>query len=190
MVSPLYVASRLTLGSCYEISGTVKLWVPPQHSWGVSYVALGEPGVRSWHALDILSAIAKVNNEFYPVPTKNGPRDEHGAIQIVEKRGDFLTLEKFVTLYNACGEVLHTRNPFARKPAVRVETREDCERLLKAADRWQSRIVRLLTHHTFKVKGDDTLYIAHTVGEERVFHVTEFAPVSELGRKEKLQAGS
>ena len=135
---------------------------------------LGEPGVRSWHALDILKAIAEVNDEFYPVPTKDGPRDEHGVIQIVEKKGDFLTREKFVTLYNECGEVLHTRNPFARKPAVRLETKDDCERLLKAADRWQSRLVRLLTHHRFKVKGDDTLYIAHTVGEERTFHVTEF----------------
>ena len=46
MVSPLCVASLLTLGSYYEISGTVKLWVPPQHSWGVSYVALAS--YRFW----------------------------------------------------------------------------------------------------------------------------------------------
>ena len=144
---------------------------------GQAITQLGEPGMRSWHALDILRAISEVNDEFYPVPTKDGPRDDAGVTQIVEKKGDFLTHEKFVTLYNACGEILHTRNPFARKPAVRLETKEDCERLLKAADRWQNRIVRLLTHHRFKVKGDETLYIAHTVGEERTFHVTEFAPI-------------
>ena len=78
---------------------------------------LQKPGVRSWHALDILQTIGDVNEEFYPVPTKNGPRNEEGTIQILDKKGDFLTQEKFVTLYKACGQILHTRNPFARKPA-------------------------------------------------------------------------
>lgn len=166
----VYLQLRHTL----ELLATALLTVNKQ-----AIAQLEEPGVRSWHALDILRAIAEVNDKFYPVPTMDGPRDKHGVIQIVEKEGDFLTREKFVTLYDACGQVLHTRNPFARRSVVRLETKEDCERLLKAADRWQSRIVRLLTHHTFKVKGDDTLYIAHTVGEERIFRVTEFAPLSK-----------
>jgi len=136
-------------------------------------------GVRSWHALDILRAIEQANPEFYPVPTKDGPRDEQGVIEIVDKKGDFLTQEKFVTLYNACGEILHTRNPFASRPAVRLDTKEACEQQLKAAGRWENRIVRLLTHHRFKVKDDETLYVAYTVGEQHVFHVTEFAPLSE-----------
>ena len=140
---------------------------------------IGAQGVRSWHALEILRVIEQANPEFYPVPTKDGPRDEQGVIQIVERKGDFLTREKFVTLYNACGEILHTRNPFARRPAVQLETQEDCARQLKAAGRWESRIIRLLTHHKFKVKDDETLYIAYTAGEERVFHVTEFKPFSE-----------
>ena len=168
----VYLQLRHTL----ELLATALLTVNRQ-----AIAQLGKPGVRSWHALDILRAIAEVNDDFYPVPTRDGPRDAHGVIQIVDKKGDFLTQEKFVTLYNACGEILHTRNPFARKPAMRLESKDDCERLLRAADRWQGRIVRLLTHHRFKVKGDETLYIAHTVGEERTFHVTEFAPVSELG---------
>ena len=167
-----YLQLRHTL----ELLATALLTVNKQ-----AIAQLGEPGMRSWHALDILRAISEVNDEFYPVPTKDGPRDGARVIPIVERRGDFLTWEKFVTLYNACGEILHTRNPFARKPAVRFDTKEDCERLLRAADRWQSRIVRLLTHHQFKVKGDDTLYIAHTVGEERTFEVAVFAPVRRPG---------
>lgn len=43
MVSPSCGASRLTLGSYYENSGSVKLWGPPQQSWGVSCVALELP---------------------------------------------------------------------------------------------------------------------------------------------------
>ena len=115
------------------------------------------------------------------MPTRDGRPDERGVIQIVDKRGDFLTQEKFVTLYNVCGEILHTRNPLVSRPAIRLHTKEDCERQLKAAGRWESRIVRLLTHHKFKVKDDETLYIAHTVGDQRVFHVTEFAPMSGPG---------
>ena len=172
----VYLQLRHTL----ELIATALLTVNKQ-----AISQLGEPGVRSWHALDILNAIAKVNAEFYPVPTKDGPRDEQGVIQIVEKKGDFLTREKFVTLYNACGEILHTRNPFARKPTVRLETKDDCKRLLKAANRWQNWIVRLLTHHQFKVKDDDTLYIAHTVGEDPIFHVTEFAPLPKATQSEK-----
>ncbi len=33
---------RLTLRSYYETSGTVKLLLPPQQSWGISYVCLGD----------------------------------------------------------------------------------------------------------------------------------------------------
>ncbi len=142
---------------------------------------IGSEGVRSWHALDILRVIEQANPEFYPVPTKDGPRDEQGVIQIVDKKGDFLTQEKFVTLYNACGEILHTRNPFSSRPAVRLDTKEACQRQIKAAGRWENRIIRLLTHHRFKVKDDETLYIAHTVGEQHVFHVTEFELFSKSG---------
>ena len=52
--------------------------------------------------------------------------------------------------------------------------------LLLQAVRWESRIVRLLTYHTFKLKDDDTLYVAHTVGTPPVFHVNEFILVSGI----------
>ena len=40
MVSPLRVASRLTLGSYYETPVSVKLCMPPQRSWGISFFGL------------------------------------------------------------------------------------------------------------------------------------------------------
>ena len=131
---------------------------------------------REWHALELLEEIEHSNPDFYPKPTRDGRRGADGVIPIVEKKGDYLSREKFTTLYRACGEVLHTPNPFSKKRTVKLETRDDCLRMIRSADRWQSRIVRLLTHHQFKVLGDETLYIAHTVGEKHVFHVTEFDP--------------
>ena len=40
MVSPERVAWRLTLGSSHKIPGFVKLLMPPQQSWGISYAFL------------------------------------------------------------------------------------------------------------------------------------------------------
>ena len=139
---------------------------------------LREPGLRSWHALDILKGIRSVNPDFYPKATKDGEKDRQGVIPIEDKQGDILTLEKFITLYNRCGRITHTQNPFDTRKHRAPSTKEDCLKLLDQASRWESRIVRLLTHHTFKLRDDETLYVAHTVGEPPVFHVTEFAPVS------------
>lgn len=141
---------------------------------------LSDSRMRSWHALDILKAIEIVNDEFYPKPSKKGKEDKDGIIPLTEVKGDFLTKDKFITLYNRCGEVLHTRNPFAKKPSILLESSEDCARLLRQANQWQARIVRLLTHHEFRLKGDNTLYIAHTVGKDHVFHVAEFEPITSM----------
>lgn len=135
--------------------------------------------IESWHALETLNAIEAVNGDYYPKPSKQGERGEDGVIPLQDVRGDVLTKEKFITLYKRCGEILHTRNPFARKASIKLESKQDCEKLLREADQWQSRITRLLTHHQFKLKDDDTLYVAHTVGKNHVFHVTEFNPISE-----------
>lgn len=132
-------------------------------------------GIREWHALELLDKIEDFNPEYYPVPTKDGRRNADGVIPIIQKKGDYLTREKFTTLYRACGEVLHTPNPYAKRNVIKLSTKQDCQKMIRAADRWQSRIVRLLTHHTFRIKGDDSLYVAHTVGEEHIFHVVKIA---------------
>ncbi|MXX61663.1 MAG: hypothetical protein F4112_01385 [Holophagales bacterium] len=135
---------------------------------------LNERGRRSWHALDVLDAILSVNQNFYPVPQDEGPMDEHGVRTWTDRGGDYLTMERFRTLYDVCGQIAHTGNPFSRKPTIRLDSREDCERLLRAADRWQSRIVRLLERHVFTIHGSEALYYAHTVGSPPVFQTVEF----------------
>ena len=128
--------------------------------------------------MDILKGIRSVNPDFYPKATKAGERDRQGVITIEDKHADILTQEKFITLYNRCGTLTHTQNPFDRRRLGAPSTREDCLKLLDQAIRWESRIVQLLTHHTFRLRDDEILYVAHTVGEPPVFHVTEFAPIS------------
>ena len=132
-----------------------------------------------WHAIEILKVIEEVNADFFPKPLKKQEKDEEGIFPLKEIKGDVLTKENFVTLYKQCGEVLHTRNPFAKKRGIKRESRRNCEKLLRQADRWQFRIVGLLTHHEFRLRDDDTLYFAHSVGENYEFQVAEFAPISE-----------
>ena len=138
----------------------------------------GSSDIQSWRALKILEAIEAVNPAFYPEPSKQGEKVEDGAWRLQPVKGEFLTREQFTTLYGMCGSVLHTRNPFAAKARIARASKKDCQKLLRQADRWQARIVRLLTHHDFSLKGDDTLYIAHTVGLDHEFHVVEFAPLA------------
>ncbi len=91
---------------------------------------LREPGKRSWHALDILRAIEEVNDDFYPVPTNDGPRDEHGAIEIVGKTGDFLTREKSSSrsTTHAGRSCTHATRSHGNRPFVwkRRRTANDC----------------------------------------------------------------
>ena len=142
---------------------------------------LNEPIRRSWHALDILDAILSVNQGFYPTPQYESPKDKYGVGSLVDRKGDYLTIERFRTLYDVCGQIAHTGNPFASKPTIRPRTRKDCERLLRAADKWQARIVRLLTKHVFAIQGSNSLYYAHTVGSPPVFQTVQFEPVEGLG---------
>lgn len=137
------------------------------------------PNIGHWHAVRLLNAIGEVNRDYYPKPTKRLPKDESGVIPMREVKGGFLTQDMFKTLYRVCGQVLHTRNPFASKQGVQMKSAKDYRLLLNEAARWESRIKRLLTHHEFHLKDDPVMYVGLTVGEEHVFKVWEFKPIDK-----------
>lgn len=139
--------------------------------------ALRQPGARSWHALDILRAIEDVNEHFYPKPSKRGREDMHGVTSLIEIKGGFLTKDRFISLYRRCGQILHTRNPFDDNPSRLVDSPENCPRVLRQADQWLAKIIRLLTHHEFRLKDDKNVYVAYTAGRGLVFHVARLDPI-------------
>ena len=140
--------------------------------------ASGSQQIRSWHAINILDAIEDVNKEFYPKPLNRERKNAEGFMPLKDIKGDVLTKEKFVTLYRKCGGILHTQNPFATKKSVRYQTSDECKKLLAEADQWQFRIIGLLTQHEFRLKDDETMYFAQTVGQHYNFQVAEFQPIA------------
>lgn len=119
---------------------------------------------RAWHAIDVLTVVAKVNPDFYPSPS-------------CQVRKNALTLGEFKTLYEICGEVLHTHNPITGKrarQAMHLRNAKDCRRMLKNARRWKARIDALLANHEIKVaaQGGAIYQVKSEVSGGRVLGVT------------------
>jgi len=129
---------------------------------------LRKQGRRKWHAGDILEAVEVVNREYYfPKPTRL-IEDEGSELAKLEGyrgaqrdfKGDYLTRERFASLYALCGSTLHTPNPFDKRAKQR--DRKANARLMRQAADWHRRIRNLLVHHQFFLPGDDdTMYVCH-----------------------------
>ena len=143
---------------------------------------LRKEGMRKWHAGDILEAVEMVNSDYYyPEPVRLVEKS-HDGFQVGRDgyRGewknlqrDYLTREKFLTLYNICGRLLHNPNPFDKKAIVRNKKTDKGK--MQQARKWRTRIIELVTHHTFRLVGEeDVLYVCHTVGPNAEFQIQRF----------------
>ena len=139
-------------------------------------------GKRKWHAGDILAAVEMVNpNYYYPRPVRLIEKNK-GALQVgvegyrgefKDFKGDYLTREKFTTLYSVSSKMIHTPNPFDKKSIIR-NAKTDSNHL-QQSKKWLKRIIALVTHHKFMLAGEeDMLYICHTVGPNANFKITPF----------------
>ena len=137
---------------------------------------------RKWHAGDILAAVETVNPDYYyPQPTRLIAKDHSEGFkvgvdgyrgQFSDFMGDYLTRERFTTLYDICSKVVHTPNPFDNKALVR-NAKSDIE-LFRQAPKWHRLIVNLLAHHQFKLSDDkEMLYVCHT-DPNRNFQIASF----------------
>jgi len=67
-----------------------------------------------WNAKDLLKDIQGINPDFYPTPIIQKPSQRPGVkMDWLERPEDYLTKDRFMTLYHKCGGILHARNPFA-----------------------------------------------------------------------------
>ena len=174
-ISALYVPTTvesiyLQFRNILELIATASLIVNENAS-----VTLNEEGRRKWHAGDILDAVEVVNpNFFYPKPIR-AKKSHLPGVQYNHRdfKGDYLTREKFSTLYDMCSKTIHTVNPLD----PRVHTR-NYDRLLKDAKKWRKRIHALLIHHEFRLVGDNNMYIVQMRDEDHGDPIVwTFAPV-------------
>ena len=67
-------------------------------------------------------------------------------------------------------------------------TRSSAGRSFETPGNGGKRIANLLTHHYFKLAGEENrLFLAHTVGEERKFKITAFERLEDLSAESSDQ---
>jgi hypothetical protein len=92
-----------------------------------------------WRAKAMLDELEKVNPDFYPVPLDPPQEISPGQKHFPRPAEGFMTKDEFASLYNSCGDVLHTRNPFTTKdPVINIGY---------SVQEWVARIQRLLGWH-------------------------------------------
>lgn len=122
------------------------------------FEAVGKKYSHYWNAKLILQDIERLNPDFYPVAVREVPSHEDGVSRDLQnKESGFLTREQFVQIYDKCGRVLHSYNPFG--------SRYDYEYYRVKIKEWITLIMELLAVHLIKLKGGEGFYLIHM--EER-----------------------
>jgi hypothetical protein len=128
---------------------------------------------KFWNARRLLKDIERVNPGFYPEPITERLNPEPGVkAEWQPKTSGFLTRDDFVLLYNRCGAILHSENPYGEKISYDAYETE--------ASVWRDKIVGLLNTHLIRLVDDKNVYLVH-MHEEHDGHVHyyTFGPVPD-----------
>ncbi|MCD6450086.1 MAG: hypothetical protein J7L34_06235 [Thermotogaceae bacterium] len=98
-----------------------------------------------WNAKDMLAYLEEVNPDFYPAPLKIGSIGMNGEKNLDFVIKGFLRKDQFVSLYNRCGGLLHTQNPFSSKKIPKLNTTD--------VKKWVALIQELLAFHRARLFG-------------------------------------
>jgi hypothetical protein len=108
------------------------------------YVKARADFAKDWNARRIVGNLLKVNPQFYPQ-----------AVTMVggefKPRPGGLTQEEFIQLYDRCGEVLHTANPFGAKI--------DYKQMSDSISGWLNKVIALLDEHQLHMTDDDGFWL-------------------------------
>ena len=126
---------------------------------------------RYWNAKELLKDIHDINPDFYPRPIIQKPSQRQGVkMEWLDRPDDYLTKDRFITLYDKCGSILHARNPFAPE--------QDYAKLEAASPNWYLWIVNLLNAHTIRLVGGVNLYLIQMGSDSKSPTYTVFAPTT------------
>jgi len=119
---------------------------------------------KHWNARRMLKSLERLNPDFYPNPIVEDGRE------LVEKTDGYLTKGAFITLYSACGAIMHTENPYG--------TRIDYDDYLSKMVGWREAILGLLNNHKIHLLDDPNMYVIHMKeARDGKVHGYTFAPV-------------
>ena len=167
-VESIYLQLRVIL----ELIATASLIVNDD-----AKLALTPKGRRKWHAGDILAAVKDVNPDFfYPKPIRAKKSDKPSVLyDHIEFEGEYLTIDRFNTLYDISSKIIHTPSPLDHNGH-----QKNYEKLLADSLKWRNRIRELLIHHEFRLVDDDNMYVVLVRDEQHEDPVVwTFAPTKE-----------
>lgn len=110
------------------------------------YTAAYQKFREHWHAGRVLQDLEKVNPDFYPVPLLPQAVQPDGSKHFDLRVEGVLTKAEFVDLYDHCGEVLHSKNPYTISPRGKPP--------LYSPRDWVNRIQALLSIHRARMVDD------------------------------------
>lgn len=117
-----------------------------------AYAAARENYSRDWHASRVLKAVAAIHPDFYPVPvTQHKVQGQKHTAELRKFEGDYLTKGDFETLYDLCGGLMHSQNPYGE--ALNYESH------LAAAQNWGLKIRNLLNAHEVRLINEEQFYL-------------------------------
>jgi len=65
-----------------------------------------------WKAKELLDNLKIINPKYYPIPLKPAVLQRNGTKHFGAVTKNYLTEEQFISLYDDCGSILHTHNPY------------------------------------------------------------------------------
>jgi hypothetical protein len=116
---------------------------------------------RAYKADEILKRLEALHPNFYPIPRK--PVFGFKSLHLADYDADFLRKSELITLYGACGDVLH-------KGSLRrlISSKSPIQNNSPDINKWGQKILNLLSAHTISRIGGD-------------FHFVTFLEASQLG---------
>lgn len=116
--------------------------------------AIGKKYSEYWNAKLILQDVERLNSDFYPIPIQVIQSNEPEVVNELKKlNSGFLTREDFVKIYDKCGRIMHSYNPFGSKI--------DYEFYNANIKNWLNLIIGLLNTHLVHIKGIEGFYLIH-----------------------------
>lgn len=127
-----------------------------------------------WNATYIVKDIERINPHFYPQPIIQQPSNKKGIKSEFAKRKseDHLTKDDLLKLYEKCGAILHSENPYGSQIDYDYYDGKVLE--------WRNKIRNLLNAHEIRLVNDDNLYLIQMGATDAPPTYTPFAPIGKF----------
>lgn len=136
------------------------------------FAAQNEKFAKVWNARLILNDLERLNSQFYPEPIREVPGAKIGMTNHQQIKDGFLTKDEFLKVYEKCGSMMHSDNPYGGKTDYRYYE--------KSIPKWMEKIRALFNAYTIRLINDKNMYVIHMEeSRDDKVHGYTFKPIKE-----------